>query len=159
MAIVFSNNRSLLEQSGMISAPGRIVQVIETTSGSGVGTSSTNPVDIFNSASITLTNPNNFVLVELHSNNRANDWGDGTWNLYYMDIIHNNTGTQLTYTGYRGEQTNSIRHVTRSVMHQPGNIGPHSYKCRGWSYQASSTTFVTGADGTVAYLRLTEIAA
>jgi hypothetical protein len=143
----------------MISAPGRIVQVIETTSGSGVGTSSTNPVDIFNSASITLTNPNNFVLVELHSNNRANDWGDGTWNLYYMDIIHNNTGTQLTYTGYRGEQTNSIRHVTRSVMHQPGNIGPHSYKCRGWSYQASSTTFVTGADGTVAYLRLTEIAA
>jgi hypothetical protein len=159
MAIVFSNNRSLSEQSGMISAPGRIVQVIETTSGSGVGTSSTNPVDIFNSASITLTNPNNFVLVELHSNNRANDWGDGTWNLYYMDIIHNNTGTQLTYTGYRGEQTNSIRHVTRSVMHQPGNIGPHSYKCRGWSYQASSTTFVTGADGTVAYLRLTEIAA
>jgi hypothetical protein len=143
----------------MISAPGRIVQVIETTSGSGVGTSSTSPVDIFNSASITLTNPNNFVLIELHSNNRANDWGDGTWNLYYMDIIHNNTGTQLTYTGYRGEQTNSIRHVTRSVMHQPGNIGPHSYKCRGWSYQASSTTFVTGADGTVAYLRLTEIAA
>jgi hypothetical protein len=159
MAIVFSNNRSLSEQSGMISTPGRIVQVIETTSGSGVGTSSTNPVDIFNSASITLTNPNNFVLVELHSNNRANDWGDGVWNLYYMDIIHNNTGTQLTYTGYRGEQTNSIRHVTRSVMHQPGNIGPHSYKCRGWSYQASSTTFVTGADGTVAYLRLTEIAA
>jgi hypothetical protein len=143
----------------MISAPGRIVQVIETTSGSGVGTSSTSPVDIFNSASITLTNPNNFVLIELHSNNRANDWGDGTWNLYYMDIIHNNTGTQLTYTGYRGEQTNSIRHVTRSVMHQPGNVGPHSYKCRGWSYQASSTTFVTGADGTVAYLRLTEIAA
>ena len=159
MAIVFSNNRSLSEQSGMISAPGRIVQVIETTSGAGVGTSSTNPVDIFNSASITLTNPNNFVLIELHSNNRANDWGDGTWNLYYMDIIHNNTGTQLTYTGYRGEQTNSIRHVTRSVMHQPGNVGPHSYKCRGWSYQASSTTFVTGADGTVAYLRLTEIAA
>jgi len=159
MAIVFSNNRSLSEQSGMISTPGRIVQVIETTSGSGVGTSSTNPVDIFNSASITLTNPNNFVLVELHSNNRANDCGDGVWNLYYMDIIHNNTGTQLTYTGYRGEQTNSIRHVTRSVMHQPGNIGPHSYKCRGWSYQASSTTFVTGADGTVAYLRLTEIAA
>lgn len=159
MAIVFSNNRSLSQQSGMISAPGRIVQVIETTSGSGVGTSSTSPVDIFNSASITLTNPNNFVLIELHSNNRANDWGDGTWNLYYMDIIHNNTGTQLTYTGYRGEQTNSIRHVTRSVMHQPGNVGPHSYKCRGWSYQASSTTFVTGADGTVAYLRLTEIAA
>jgi hypothetical protein len=159
MAIVFSNNKSLSEQSGMISAQGRIVQVVETTSGSGVATSSTNPVDIFNSASITLTNPNNFILVELHSNNRANDWGDGVWNLYYMDIIHNNTGTQLTYTGYRGEQTFNIRHVTRSVMHQPGNIGPHSYRCRGWSYQASSTTFVTGADGTVAYLRLTEIAA
>jgi hypothetical protein len=159
MPIIFSNNKNLSEQSGMISAQGRVVQVVETVSGSGVGTSSTNPVDIFSSASITLTNPNNFVLIELHSNNRANDWGDGVWNLYYMDIIHNNTGTQLTYTGYRGEQTNSIRHVTRSVMHQPGSIGPHSYKCRGWSYQASSTTFVTGADGTVAYLRLTEIAA
>jgi hypothetical protein len=159
MAIVFSNNKSLSEQSGMISAQGRVIQVVETTSGSGVATSSTSPVDIFSSASITLTNPNNFVLIELHSNNRANDWGDGVWNLYYMDIIHNNTGTQLTYTGYRGEQTNSIRHITRSVMHQPGNVGPHSYKCRGWSYQASSTTFVTGADGTVAYLRLTEIAA
>jgi hypothetical protein len=159
MAIVFSNNKSLSEQSGMISAQGRVIQVVETTSGSGVATSSTSPVDIFSSASITLTNPNNFILIELHSNNRANDWGDGVWNLYQMDIIHNNTGAQLTYTGHRGELTNSIRHITRSVMHQPGNVGPHSYKCRGWSYQASSTTFVTGADGTVAYLRLTEIAA
>jgi hypothetical protein len=159
MAINFSNGKEILEQSARITAQGRIVQVIETVSGTGVATSSTSPVNIFNSTSITLTNPNNYVLIELHSNNRANDWGDGVWNLYYMDIIYNNTETQLTYTGYRGEQTFNIRHVTRSVLHQPGTVGPHSYRCRGWSYQASSTTFVTGADGTVAYLRLTEIAA
>lgn len=159
MAIDFSNNKQLSEVSGKISAPGRVIQVVETTSGSGVATSSTSPVDIFSSASITLTNPNNYVLIELHSNNRSTDWGDGTWNLHYMDIIHVNTGTQLTYTGYNGELTNTIRHVTRSVMHQPGNIGPHTYKARGWSYTTANTTFVTGADGTVAYLRLMEIAA
>lgn len=159
MAINFSNDRNLAEVSGKISAPGRIVQIVETTSGSGVATSSTSPIDIFNSASITLTSPSNYVLIELHTNNRSNDWGDGVWNLHYMDIIHNQSGSQLTYTGYNGEFTNNIRHVTRSVLHQPGSVGPHSYRCRGWSYQASSTTFVTGADGTVAYLRLTEIAA
>lgn len=159
MAINFSNSKTISEQSSRISAPGRVVQVIETTSTSGVANSTTSPIDLFNSASITLTNPNNYVLIEHHSNNRANDWGDGTWNLYYMDIIHNNTGTQLTYSGYRGEQTNTIRHMTRSVLHQPGNVGPHSYRVRGWCYQNSTTTFITGADGTVAYLRLTEIAA
>ena len=159
MSINFSNNTELTEESARITARGRIVQVIETTSGAGVATSSTLPVDIFGSAAITLTNPQNFVLVELHSNNRANDWGDGTWNLYYMDIIHNQSGATLTFTGYRGELTNSIRHITRSVMHRPGSVGPHTYKCRGWSYSPASTTFVTGADGTVAYLRLTEIAA
>lgn len=159
MAINFSNSKILKEEAATITSQGRVVQVIETISNSGVANSSTTPADIFNSAAITLTNPNNYVLIELHSNNRSNDWGDGVWNLHYMDIIHNQSGTQLTYTGYNGEQTNAIRHVTRSVLHQPGSVGPHTYRCRGWSYQNSPTTFVTGADGTVAYLRLTEIAA
>lgn len=158
MAINFSNNKTLSQVSDKISAPGRIIQVVDTMTTTGVATSSTGAVDIFTSNPITLTNANNLVLVELHSDNRANDWGDGVWNLYYMDIIHVNSGTQLSYTGYVGEQTNCIRHTHRSVIHAPGSVGPHTYKCRGWSYQASTTTFVTGSDGSPAYLRLMEIA-
>lgn len=158
MGINFSNNRSLVEVSGRISAPGRIVQVIETPTSSGVNTSSTSPVDLFTSAAITLTSASNKILIEAHANNRTNDWGDGNWNLYYMDIIHVQSGAQLSYTGYVGEQTNNIRHVTRTAIHTPGSVGPHSYKLRGWAYSALSTTFISGADGTVAYLRLTEIA-
>jgi hypothetical protein len=158
MAINFSNNKNIIEVDGKISSPGRIVQVVETVTTAGVAHASTSPVDIFSSAAITLTNASNAVLIELHSDNRANDWGDSVWNLYYMDIIHNQSGAQLTYTGYRGEQTNTIRHVHRTAIHYPGSVGPHTYKARGWSYQGSTTTYVTGSGGTPAYLRLTEIA-
>lgn len=158
MAIKFSNSKDLSEVSGKISAPGRIVQVVHTESSSGVATSSTSPVDLFSSSSITLTNASNIVLIEFHADNRANDWGDGVWNLYYMDLIHVNSGSQLTYTGYVGEQTNTIRHVHRAAIHTPGSVGPHTYKIRGWSYQASTTTFITGSDAGQAYIKLTEVA-
>jgi hypothetical protein len=158
MAIIFNNNKSISEVSGKISAPGRIVQTIETVTTAGVAHASTSPVNIFKSNPITLTNPNNAVLIELHADNRANDWGDAVWNLYYMDIIHNPSGAQLTYTGYRGEQTFNIRHVHRTAIHYPGTLGPHTYTARGWSYQASTTTYITGSDGTPGYLRLTEVA-
>jgi hypothetical protein len=160
MAINFSNGISLIQEGGKISSPGRVIQVIETTNTSGMNTTSTSPVDFFTSAAITLTNANNYVLVELHSDNRSNDWGDGVWNLHFMDIIHTQSGTQLSSTGYVGEQTLNIRHVHRTGIHRPLSVGPHTYKCRGWSYPAGSqsTTFGTGSDGTPAYLRLTEIA-
>jgi len=158
MAIIFENNKSLTEVSGKISAPGRIVQVVETVTTTGVAHASTSPVDIFTSNAITLTNASNAVLIELHADNRANDWGDSVWNLYYMDIIHVQSGAQLTYTGYRGELTNTIRHVNRTAIHYPGSVGPHTYKARGWSYQGSTTTYITGSDGTPGYLRLTEVA-
>lgn len=161
MAIIFSNDKSIQEKGGLISAPGRIVQVIETLNTSGFNTTSTSPVDFFTSSPITLTDPSNYILIELHSDNRSNDWGDGAWNLHFMDIIHVQSGSQLTTTGYVGEQTNAIRHVHRTAIHRPLTSGPHTYKCRGWSYPAGSqsTTFGTGSDGTPAYLRLTEISA
>lgn len=159
MAINFSNNVNLSQVGTKISAPGRVVQVIQTNNTSGMNTSSTSPVDFFTSTPITLTNASNRILVEWHSDNRANDWGDGIWNLYYMDLIYVNTGAQLSYTGYRGETTFSIRHYRKSFMHTPGSLGPHSYKIRGWSYSALSTTFGTGSGSdNLAYIRMTEIA-
>ena len=162
MAINFGNNQTLSEISNRISAPGRIVQTVHTVQTAGLQTSSTNPVDWFTSASITLTNASNIILIEHHSDNRTNDWGDGTWNLYYMDIIHVQSSTQITYTGYVGELTNNIRHVHRVGRHAPGSVGPHSYKVRGWSYTTLNTSFNglnygVDNDGR-AYLRLTEIA-
>lgn len=162
MAINFSNNRSLIEVSNKISAPGRIIQTVHTVQTTGLQTASTSPVDWFTSAAITLTNASNIILIEHHSDNRTNDWGDGQWNLYYMDIVHVQTGTQITYTGYVGEYTQNIRHVHRVGRHAPGSVGPHSYKVRGWSYQAKATSFNglnygVDNDGR-AYLRLTEIA-
>jgi len=158
MAIIFNNSKQISEVGGKISMPGHIVQTVHTLNTGGMATSSTSAVDFFTSDTITLTNASNKVLIELHSDNRSNDWGDGAWNLHYMDIIHVQSGTQLSYTGYNGEQTNTIRAIHRVAIHAPGSVGPHSYKCRGWSYQASSTTFGTGSDGTPAYMRLTEIA-
>jgi hypothetical protein len=158
MAINFSNNRTLAEVSGRISATGRIVQTVHTVSSSGVSTSSTSPVGIFTSAAITLTNASNKVLVEFQSDNRSTDWGDGVWNLHYMDIIHVQSGTQLSYSGFNGELTNCIRGVHRVGIHGPGSVGPHTYQMRGWSYAASNTSFVTGGDGNVAIIRLSEVA-
>lgn len=158
MALNFSNSRELIEVSGRISAPGHIVQTVHTLNTGGMSTSSTSAVDFFTSDTITLTNASNKVLVELHSDNRSTDWGDTVWNLHFMDIIHVQSGTQLSYTGYNGEYTYTIRAIHRVAIHTPGSVGPHSYKCRGWSYQASNTTFGTGSDGTPAYMRLTEIA-
>ena len=158
MPINFSNNKELIEVGGRISSPGRIVQTVHTVSSTGVSTSSTSPVNIFTSNAITMTNAANKLLIEFQSDNRSNDWGDGVWNLHYMDIIHVGTGTQLSYSGYNGEYTHCIRGIHRIAMHSPGSIGPHTYTMRGWSYQASSTSFVTGGDGTVAYIRISEIA-
>ena len=163
MAINFNNSKSISEVGGKIYVPGQIIQTVHTTYAAQMNTTSTSPVDFFTSNTITMTNASNKLLIELHSDNRTNDWGDGTWNLYYMDIVHVQSGTQLCYSGYIGEVTYSIRHFHRSVTHSPGSVGPHSYKCRGWSYSASNTTFNGGGnwvdnDG-IAYLRITEIAA
>lgn len=158
MAINFSNDKTLSEVSGKISAPGRIVQTVHTISSTGVATSSTSPVNLFTSDSITMTNASNKLLIEFQSDNRSNLETDGAWNLYYMDIIHVGSGTQISYSGYNGEFTNSIRGIHRIGMHSPGSVGPHTYTMRGWSYSANSTSFITGSDGNVAYIRISEIA-
>jgi hypothetical protein len=161
MPILFPN-ATLQENSGKLSAPGRIVQTVHTTYTSAMNTTSTGAVDFFTSSSITMTNASNKLIIEFHSDNRTNDWSDGGWNLYYMDLIHVQSGTQLTYTGYRGQLTYSIHHVHRIATHSPGSVGPHSYKTRGWSFSALNTTFNGGGswvgnDG-VAYIRISEIA-
>ena len=160
MAINFSNGNVLGEVGNKLSTTGRVIQTVHTTLSGGMNTTSTSPVDFFTSSTITLTNASNKILIEFHSDNRCNDWGDGTWNLYYMDVIHVQSGTQITYTGYRGELTYCIRHYDKSVTHSPGSVGPHSYKLRGWCYAAANTSFGTsdwvGGDA-LSYIRLTEI--
>lgn len=158
MAINLSNNRTLSEVGGILSAPGRIVQTVHTVTNSGVATSSTSPVNLLTSNPITMTNASNKLLIEFQSDNRSNDWGDGVWNLHYMDIIHVGTGTQLSYSGYNGEQTHCIRGIHRIAVHSPGSVGPHTYVMRGWSYSANSTSFITGSDGYAAYIRISEVA-
>ena len=122
MAINLSNNQTLSEVDGKLSAPGRIVQTVHTVTNSGVSTSSTSPVDIFTSNPITMTNASNKLVIEFQSDNRSNDWGDGVWNLHYMDIIHVGTGTQLSYSGYNGEVTYCIRGIHRVAVHSPGSF-------------------------------------
>lgn len=159
---IYVGSSNLSEVRGRISTPGRIVQIVHTTYSTLMNTSSTRPVPFFVSNPITLVNPSNKILIEFHSDNRCNDWGDNTWNLYYMDLIHTQTGTQITYSGYRGEITNSIRHFHKQAIHAPGNPGPHTYLVRGWSYSSLNTTFNGGStqvdnDG-IAYIKLMEVA-
>jgi hypothetical protein len=150
------------EVGNKISAPQHVIQTVHNVGNTSVATSSITPVDLYTTATgITLTNASNKIIIELCWENRANDWGDQVWNLYYMDLIHVGTSTQLCYSGYIGEQTYCIRPFRRSYVHTPGNVGPHTYKVRGWSYQASQTTFggaSAGGDGRY-YIRMTEIAA
>lgn len=164
MAIFFSNNKSIAEVNNRITIPGRVVQTVHTENTSNFSTTSGSPADIFTSGSITMLNASNRLLIEWHADVRAGDWFDGNWNLYYMDLIHVQSGAQISYTGYVGEYTFNIRHTHRVAIHSPGSVGPHSYKVRIWSYYAGYTTAInnggasTGNDGR-AYIRISEIAA
>ena len=159
MSINFSNSAVLSEVGARISSAGRIVQTQhKITSGTIATTTSTTAVDLFTSNPFTMINANNKLLIEWYSDNRG-DVGDNTWNLYYMDLVYVNTSTQISYTGYRGEYTQSIRHVHRIAMHSPGSIGPHTYRIRGWTYNGNSTNFGNGAGGDgITHIRITEIA-
>lgn len=161
MAINFGNGLVMQNIGTKMNLSGHVVQVINTTTTSSLSTTSTSPVNFFTSSSITLSAANNYVLVEWHSDNRE-DWSDNQWNLYYMDLVYVNTSTQLSYTGYRGAYTSSINGYQKSYLHQPGNVGPHSYLLRGWAYSASvnarfNLSGDVGNDG-IAYIRMTEIA-
>lgn len=161
MAINFSNNGTLQETGGRIWVPGRVIQTVNTLNTTALQNATTTPADYFTSNSITMTNASNRLIIEWHVDLRTNDWGDGSWNLCYMDLIHVQSGTQLAYTGYIGEYTNNIKHSHRSAIHTPGSVGPHSYKLRGWSYTTKNTSF-NGTGGWVgndnqSFIRITEI--
>ena len=74
MGINFANNATLSQVGSYISAPGRIVQTVQTNYTTLMATSSTSAVDFFTSSGITLTNASNRILIEWHSDNRCNDW-------------------------------------------------------------------------------------
>lgn len=165
MAIIFSNNKSIQEIGNKLTVPGRIVQTVHTIYTGGFTTSSTSPVDVFTSNTITMLSASNTLLIEWHCDTRTNDWYDNNWNLYYQDIVHVQSSTQISYTGYIGEYTQNIRSVHRVGRHAPGSVGPHSYKVRCWSYAALITAInnpggvnTPGNDGR-AYIRISEIAA
>lgn len=166
MAIFFSNNKAIQEVNNRITIPGRVVQTVHTEYTSGFATSSSSPTDVFTSNSITMLNASNRLLIEWHGDCRTNDWFDGNWNLYYTDIIHVQSGAQISYSGYIGELTLNIRHAHRVGIHTPGSVGPHSYKMRVWSYYGGYITVVNNPGGYNipsndgrAYIRISEIAA
>jgi hypothetical protein len=162
MAINFSNGAQIEQRNNRIYVPGKVVQMVNTVNATALQNATTTPRDYFTSNPITMINASNYLLIEWHVDVRTNDWGDGIWNLCYMDLIHVQSGTQFTYTGFEGEYTLNIKHLHRTARHQPGTVGPHSYKLRGWSYSARNTSF-NGTDGWVgndnqSWIRITEIA-
>ena len=163
MAINFSNGVTIEQRGNRIFTPGRVIQTVNTLNTNALQNATTTPADYFTSNSITMTSPDNHLLIEWHVDVRTNDWFDGNWNLCYMDLIHVQTGTQFTYTGYEGEYTYNIKHLHRTAYHRPGSVGPHSYKLRGWSYYNLNTSF-NGTAGWVgndnqSWIRITEIGA
>jgi hypothetical protein len=157
MAIFFANDKTIQESGSRLDIPGHIVQTVHTSGLNNTSTSSTSPVDFITSNPITLSKANNKVLIEINGGLSAADWGDGVWNLMYSDIIHVQSGSQLAFSGYNGEYTFNRRHMNRFIVHQPGSVGPHTYKWRFWCYQGS-TGYVNGGnmDNTTIYIRLTE---
>lgn len=162
MAINFSNNVNIEQRNNRIYTPGRVVQSVMTLNTTALQNATTTPADYFSSNPITMINASNFLIIEWHVDVRTNDWFDANWNLCYMDLIHNQSGTQFTFTGFEGELTLNIKHLHRTARHQPGSVGPHTYRLRGWSYYNLNTSF-NGTAGWVgndnqSWIRITEIA-
>jgi len=160
MAIIFPNQSITQGSNNKISATGHVLQTVQTTYTTSVVVNSLSAVDLFTSTTITLASASNRILIDFYQEVGVQDWGDGVWNLYYLDLVHVQTSTQLTYTGYRGDYTYNRRSYKKSYLHTPGSVGPHSYKLRGWCYSALNVTFgngYTGGDG-IAYIRMMEIA-
>ena len=157
MPIFFANGTSITEENSRLNIPGHIIQTVHTASTASASTSSTGAVDFLTSNPITLSKATNTVLIEINGGLSAGDWGDGVWNLMYSDIIHVNSGAQLTFSGYNGEFTLNRRHMHRFILHQPGSVGPHTYRWRFWCYQGS-IGYINGGnmDTSTVYIRLTE---
>lgn len=162
MPIVFPVN-SFGEVDTRISATQHVIQTVHNVGTTAVSTSSATAVDLYTTATgITLTSASNKIIIDFHWENRGDYGVDGAWSLYYMDLVHVGTATQLCYSGYNGELAPNIRPFRRSYVHTPGSVGPHTYKVRGWSYTAGGGVSFGGAsaggDGRY-YIRMTEIAA
>ena len=161
MAINFSNGAILSESGGHITAPGRLVQMVSTVFTNTVNVATTSATDMYTSNPITMSNASNRLLIEFYCNTRKASLGDSVWSLCFVDLVHVQSGGALSYSGYIGDYTQTIRYTNRIASHAPGTVGPHSYKIRGWNYVQGNTNFGgTSQSGTSdsAHIRIMEYA-
>ena len=158
MSINFANGAELTTAGSRINAIGHVIQVVEAQHTGSISTSSTSPQSFF-SGSITLQKATNRVAYYYNSAQRC-DVGAGPWNLGYHRLIYTNSGAQLFYSSYNGFTHNTIIHYAKIGVHEPGSVGPHTYRIDVWAYPGANLQFNSpgnqGNDGR-AILRLMEI--
>jgi hypothetical protein len=151
MSIVFPT-KTISASGSYINIPGQIIQVVDNTATISTTTTTAAWVNTFTTA-ITITNPDNKVLVEYFMNDRS-DQGNGNWCLIFHRVLRN--GTQIMTSGYNGAQANYIGFYERTFLDSPG-AGTHSYVASVLSYGGTAWIGNTNSGSTNHYLRLYEI--
>lgn len=151
MSIVFPT-KTISASGNYINVPGQIIQVVDNTATISTTATTAAWVNTF-TTEITITNPDNKVLVEYFMNDRS-DQGNGAWCLVYHRVLRN--GTQIMYSGYNGANGNYIGFYERTFLDTPG-AGTHSYVASVLSYGGTAWIGSYNSGSTNHYLRLYEI--
>lgn len=152
MAILFPNKTISVSGANNLQIPGSYIQFVDNQSTVSTTVTTSAWVDVL-STSITITNPNNKILVDYLMNDRS-DQGNGNWCLIYHRILRN--GTQVMYSGYNGAQANHITFYTRSFLDAPG-AGTWTYTASVLAHAGTAWIGSYNSGSTNHYLRLFEI--
>ena len=151
MSIMFPT-KTISVSGNFINIPGQIIQVVDNTATISTTCGTAAWVNTF-TTTITISNPDNKVLVEYFMNDRS-DQGNGNWCLIYHRVLRN--GIQIMSSGYNGAQANYIGFYERTFLDSPGT-GTHSYVASVLSYGGTAWIGSTNSGSTNHYLRLYEI--
>lgn len=156
MAILFTNGSQIsgnTYNNAVNIGSGHVVQVVNTSWGGSLNTSSSSFSNTFSSA-ITIQSGNK-VLVEYYMKQRQ-DNGNGTWNLARHQMNCTNTGATIWTSGFNGAHSNSIYQFSKAALYTPGSGGTFTFQASASSWTGGNYYFPE--DGQ-AWIRLSEITA
>jgi len=156
MAILFTNGSSIngnAYNNAVNIGSGHVVQVVNTSWGGSLTTSSSSFSNTF-SAAITIQNGNK-VLVEYYMKQRQ-DNGNGTWNLGRHQMNCSTNGAQIWTSGFNGAHSPTIYQFSKAALYAPGAAGTFTFQASASSWTGGNYYFPE--DGQ-AWIRLSEISA
>lgn len=144
MAIYYSNGGALTElAANRISSAGHVIQTVEITQAGNQTFGSGGGGDLF-SASITLTNSSNKVLVYMFVYERV-DPGYGPWAISFNNLRYSGpgagNGTNIIASGWNGTTRFYLGHYEKYYLHSPNAAGTHTYTINVNNYPNGATQY------------------